>query len=60
MTVKEALQNINIVVAAARMTRQEHETLSESLNLVANKCYRAEALELEKQAGEEAKKEVKE
>lgn len=49
LTIDEALQNIDIVVAAARMTRQEHDALRESLGIVARRCKQADELEKEKQ-----------
>jgi len=58
LTVDEALKNIDIIVANARMNRQEHDALRQSVMLVANRCKRADDLEKEKQAGKEAKKEV--
>ena len=58
MTVNEALQNIDIVVAATKMNRQEHDALRQSVTLVAQRCKRADELEKEKQTAEEAKKEV--
>jgi len=58
MTVNEALQNIDIVVAATKMNRQEHDALRQSVVLVAQRCKRADELEKEKQTAEEAKKEV--
>ena len=48
MTVNEALQNIDIVVAATKMNRQEHDTLRQSVTLVAQRCKRADELEKEK------------
>ena len=61
MTVNEALQNIDIVVAAARMNRQEHDALRESLGVVARRCKRADELEREKTVIDEVEveKEVK-
>ena len=38
MTVNEALQNIDVVVANARMNRQEHDALRQSLGIVAQRC----------------------
>lgn len=58
MTVEEALQNIDIIVAGTKMNRQEHDALRQSVMLVARRCKRADELEKEKQAGEKAKKEV--
>jgi len=58
LTVDEALQNIDIIVANARMNRQEHDALRQSVALVAQRCKRADELEKEKQTAEEAKKEV--
>jgi len=58
LTVDEALKNIDIIVANARMNRQEHDALRQSVILVAQRCKRADELEKEKQAAEEAKKEV--
>jgi len=58
MTVNEALKNIDIIVANARMNRQEHDALRQSVILVAQRCKRADELEKEKQAEKEAKKEV--
>ncbi len=45
MTVQEALQNIDVVVSNARMTREEHDALRESLGIVTQRCKRADALE---------------
>lgn len=59
MTVNEALQNIDIVVANARMNRQEHESLVQSVRLVASRCKQADELEQEKIAVKEVVKEVK-
>lgn len=47
MTVNEALQNIDIIVAATKMNRQEHDALRQSVMLVANRCKRADELEKE-------------
>jgi len=58
LTVDEALKNIDIIVANARMNRQEHDALRQSVILVAQRCKRADELEKEKQAEKEAKKEV--
>ena len=58
LTVDEALKNIDIIVANARMNRQEHDALRQSVTLVAQRCKRADELEKEKQAEKEAKKEV--
>ena len=59
MTVEEALQNIDIVVAATKMNRQEHDALRQSVVLVAQRCKLADELEKEKQIEKESKKEVK-
>lgn len=59
MTVDEALQNIDVVVANTKMNRQEHDTLRQSVITVAQRCKLANELEKEKQACEKAKKEVK-
>ena len=47
MTVDEALQNIDIVVAATKMNRQEHDALRQSVMLVAQRCKKADELEKE-------------
>ena len=47
LTVNEALQNIDIIVAATKMNRQEHDALRQSVILVANRCKRADELEKE-------------
>jgi len=47
MTVNEALQNIDIVVAAAKMNRQEHDTLRQSVIIVAQQCKRVDESEKE-------------
>jgi hypothetical protein len=47
MTIDEALQNIDIVVAAVKMNRQEHDALRQSVALVANRCKRVDDLEKE-------------
>ena len=60
MTVQEALTNIDIVAANARMNRQEHDSLKESITLIAQRCNLADKLEKEKQECDAAKKEVKE
>ena len=57
ITVNEALQNIDIIVANAKMNRQEHDALRQSVITVAQRCKLADELEKEKQACEEAKKE---
>lgn len=59
MTVNEALQNIDIVVANARMNRQEHDSLRESVRTVALKCKRADELEqiIKNQKAEKEKEE---
>jgi len=48
MTVNEALQNIDVVVSNARMSRPEHDVLRESLGIVARRCQQADELEKEK------------
>ncbi len=59
MTVDEALNNIDIVVAGTKMNRQEHDALRQSVILVAQRCKRADELEKEKQAAGELVKEAK-
>lgn len=56
MTVNEALQNIDVVVAAARMMRQEHDALRELLGVIAQRCKRADELEQEKTIAETSPK----
>ena len=60
MTVQEALTNIDIVTANARMNRQEHDSLKESITLLAQRCSLADKLEKKRQECDTAKKEVKE
>ena len=43
MTIQEALNNVNLVVMNARLTRQEHAVLVESLQLLENKCKETDA-----------------
>lgn len=45
MTIQEALQNIDIVVSNARMNRQEHAALQESIAIVAQRCQLVDELE---------------
>jgi len=51
MTVKEALQNIRIVVSNTRMTGPEHDTLKQNLLFIAQRCKLADELEEEKNGG---------
>jgi hypothetical protein len=48
MTIQEALQNIDVVVSNARMNRQEHTALQQSISIVAKRCEVADKLEEEK------------
>lgn len=48
MTIQEALQNIDVVVANTKMNRQEHMALQQSVNMVAKRCELADQLEKEK------------
>lgn len=48
MTIQEALQNIDIVIANTKMNRQEHMALQQSVNIVAKRCELADQLEQEK------------
>jgi hypothetical protein len=59
MTVNEALQNIDIIIANTKMNRQEHDALRQSVTLVVQRCKLADELEKEKQAAKVTKKEVK-
>ena len=45
MTVQEALQNVDIVIANARMDRKEHGALAQSIQLIAKRCEIADKLE---------------
>lgn len=47
MTIDKALQNIDIVVAATKMNRQEHDALRQSVILIAQQCKKADELEKE-------------
>lgn len=58
MATQKALQNISIVVAATRMTQQEHDQLKQDLVLVAQRCQLADELEKEKEDDQKSKKEV--
>lgn len=60
MTVNEALQNIDVVVAAARMNRQEHDALKEALGVIVLRCRKADELELKEKERKEFEKATKE
>ena len=45
MTVQEALQNIDLIVSNVQMKRAEHQTLQQSIGLVAQRCQLADKLE---------------
>ncbi len=47
VTVQEALKNIDIVVAGVQMKRGEHIALQQSIELVTQRCQRADELEKE-------------
>ena len=48
--VKEALANINLVVANVRMTREEHQRLVGDIDLISGICEKAVAKEITKKA----------
>ena len=56
MKVQEAIQNICVVVSNARMTQQEHDTLKQSITLIAQRCQRADELEREIESYTKSKK----
>lgn len=47
MTIKDAIQNIDMVVSSTKMSRQEHEALMQSIKLVADTCNEVEDLRKE-------------
>ncbi len=47
MTVQEALKNIDVVVSSVPMKRGEHIALQQSVELVTQRCQRADELEKE-------------
>ena len=52
MTITEALQNVDNVVANSRLLRQEHFALVESVKLIMERCRIADELEKEKSDGQ--------
>jgi len=59
MTVQEALQNIDAVVADIKMNRQNHAALQESISIVAERCQLADKFEQAAEAVKPPKKEEK-
>lgn len=51
MTIQEAIQNVDVVVSNARMNRQEHAALQQSLAMIAQRCQLADQLEKEIEGG---------
>ena len=47
MTIQEALKNIDVVVSSVPMKRGEHIALQQSVELVTQRCQRADELEKE-------------
>ena len=55
MTITEALQNVDNVVANSRLLRQEHFALVESVKLIMERCRIADELENEKSSVDKKK-----
>lgn len=52
MTIQEAIQNVDNVIASVNLNRQQHFTLVESMKLIMARCKLADQLEKEKTDGE--------
>jgi hypothetical protein len=48
MTITEAIQNVDNVLANVALNRQQHITISESMKLIIDRCKIADQLEGEK------------